>query len=47
MRVKTCLPPHNGRGWTVLLECGHTRYDVQSKGRPKSVVCTTCKGGRR
>jgi len=45
MKVKSSLPPQRGRGWTVLLDCGHTLYDVRSKTRPKSVTCTLCKEG--
>lgn len=47
MRVKTCLPPQDGRGWTVLLDCGHTVYDVKSKRRPWQLVCPICKGDHR
>jgi hypothetical protein len=43
MKVKASLPPKNGKGWTVLLECGHTRYDVASKKRPKNVDCALCR----
>ena len=44
-RVKSSLPPRGEQtGWTVLLDCGHTLYDVRSKRRPKSVACTLCKG---
>lgn len=47
MNVKSALPPQHGYGWTVLLECGHTLYDVRSKRRPKRVECPLCtkKGG--
>jgi len=45
--VKSSLPPRGERrGWIVLLDCGHTLYDVRSKGRPKSVACALCSGGR-
>jgi hypothetical protein len=42
VKVKTTIPPRNGSGWTVLLECGHTVYDVRSKKRPKDVDCGSC-----
>lgn len=43
-RVKSSLRLLGAKGWAVLLECGHTLYDVRSKRRPKSVACTLCKG---
>ena len=45
-KVKTSLPPRNGKSWAVLLECGHTLYDVRLKDgrRPKQVDCYRCRG---
>lgn len=41
-QVKASLRSRGEKGWTVLLECGHTFYDVRSKRRPKNVACTLC-----
>jgi hypothetical protein len=46
MKVKTSIPPRDGKGWTVLLECGHTIYDVKSKKRPQNVNCELCQHPR-
>lgn len=49
MKVKSSLPPRGEQtGWTVLLDCGHTLYDVRSKDgrRPKKVRCTLCEERR-
>lgn len=45
MKVKTSIPPRDGKGWAVLLECGHTIYDVRPKDgrRPKRVDCYRCR----
>ncbi|KKL70795.1 hypothetical protein LCGC14_2101370 [marine sediment metagenome] len=42
-QVKASLRSLGAKGWTVLLECGHTLYDIRSKRRPKSVACILCK----
>lgn len=45
--VRAALPPRDERKvWTVLLDCGHTLYDVRSKRRPKVVDCTLCERSR-